>query len=805
MTPDLMHGFRVGCWTVEPMLGVVTGPDGKSRHLQPKVMDVLVYLAANAEEPVTRDVLLDEVWGKHAVTDEPLTRVIGELRRFLDDDPRNPQYIETIPKRGYRLIRPVEALQEATPAKAPDSAAANTTSRQARRSPVLLGALGLALVGALFLTDRVLHQGTSHAPPATDLPPANSVAVMPFTSCRSDEPSNAFAAGMAEEVRRMLAELDEITVSAKSLVIVSRASSLIFWKAGLEPEEITRRLNVRYVLQAEICNEDSLLKANVSLIDAGGYLVHTETLEQINDADDMVAETMCRTITNTLANWLGSPRTDAEPMLVNRHAREHLLMAREYIARGQRTKARDALHNALAIEPDNPDAIFELAIMELNGLDLDQRQGFEAAMQRAEHAKQIALRRFLANPEVFETNFTVGRILAALADWQRNLDWRYANAGDQERLRLRFAEAEDYLRAATSLNPASSEAARLLAHVIDAQGRKNEALTIRERALNTDPFNPDLNWAIALSWAERGRYDDAITLLRRFEDPAIASYRTWNWQLELMQIHGYWDDQCETFIRLFRTQPEIAAHGQIRFQLSWFIGDLLHLGLYDEAEAIRAYLDVSDLPMWAQLYADRFYLWGLDDQEELTRRTRERLSGMTDEEFLDPWVNLPMNWAWDLAAGGDVDAAIELMEKLQFAPTLRNERDARSPLLLARLYTRAGRNSDAEPILERLSRRLESDVAIGILHPESLYQLAEVYSLQGRSESAVHVMQLAIEHHWRMPWWRLPWNSNINGLDKDPRIQALRQTVEQDLERQADRIRSLLAEHNIDELMAPLT
>ena len=104
MKPDLMHGFRTGPWLVEPMKSAITGPDGMSLHLQPKVMDVLVCLAENADEPVSRDQLLEEVWGAHVISDEPLTRTIGELRRALVDDRSHPEFIETIPKRGYRLI-----------------------------------------------------------------------------------------------------------------------------------------------------------------------------------------------------------------------------------------------------------------------------------------------------------------------------------------------------------------------------------------------------------------------------------------------------------------------------------------------------------------------------------------------------------------------------------------------------------------------------------------------------------------------------------------------------------------------------
>ena len=102
----LRKGFRLGDWEVRPIEGLVTGAQG-SHHLQPKTMDVLVCLAASPGQVVTRDELIDRVWNGSAVSDEPLTRCIHEIRRCLGDHRDEPEYIKTIPKRGYRLLAAV--------------------------------------------------------------------------------------------------------------------------------------------------------------------------------------------------------------------------------------------------------------------------------------------------------------------------------------------------------------------------------------------------------------------------------------------------------------------------------------------------------------------------------------------------------------------------------------------------------------------------------------------------------------------------------------------------------------------------
>jgi len=108
----LRKGFRLGDWEVRPIEGLVKGATD-SHHLQPKTIDVLVCLAASPGQVVTRDEIIDRVWNGSAVSDEPLTRCIHEIRRCLGDHRDEPEYIKTIPKRGYLLVAPVRELSEA--------------------------------------------------------------------------------------------------------------------------------------------------------------------------------------------------------------------------------------------------------------------------------------------------------------------------------------------------------------------------------------------------------------------------------------------------------------------------------------------------------------------------------------------------------------------------------------------------------------------------------------------------------------------------------------------------------------------
>jgi TonB family protein len=100
--------FRVGTWLVQPNLNTVS-LNGTTVRLEPKVMGVLVCLASQPGGGlVSKDEILRTVWPATFVSDDVLTRSISELRRVFEDDARQPKFIQTIPKRGYRLVAPLE-------------------------------------------------------------------------------------------------------------------------------------------------------------------------------------------------------------------------------------------------------------------------------------------------------------------------------------------------------------------------------------------------------------------------------------------------------------------------------------------------------------------------------------------------------------------------------------------------------------------------------------------------------------------------------------------------------------------------
>jgi TolB-like protein/tetratricopeptide (TPR) repeat protein/DNA-binding winged helix-turn-helix (wHTH) protein len=103
---DLLQGFYVLDLFVDPLKGSVSGPTG-AEHLPPKAMEVLLCLASAPGVLVTREALLEEVWGAGHGSQEALSHAVSEIRHALGDHPDEPKYLQTLPKRGYRLIAKV--------------------------------------------------------------------------------------------------------------------------------------------------------------------------------------------------------------------------------------------------------------------------------------------------------------------------------------------------------------------------------------------------------------------------------------------------------------------------------------------------------------------------------------------------------------------------------------------------------------------------------------------------------------------------------------------------------------------------
>ncbi len=355
--------FQIGPWRVRPLLGTLTGAGG-TVHLEPKVMGVLVHLAERRGEVVTREQFIERVWHGRVVTDEVLSRCISLLRTQLGDNPREPQYIQTVPKIGYRLVMPVEwrASPQSTEAAGPDRVDASSTAVPATGAPVgrrpLLWAIGAVILLGLGLgvwrwIDRSLWHETAEQA---------AIAVLPFANLSGDPANEYFSDGLTEELIDRLSHVP-------GLRVVARTSAFALKGSTEDVRSIADRLGVHYVLEGSVRKQDDQVRITAQLIDAErGFHLWSKRfdgeLRQIFSLQDDVANAIVMQLQPRLAGIRTPTEISTAPPTQVIPAYELLLRGRYNLKRRDEAPIRRSIElfqEALRLDPGFVDAYSELA------------------------------------------------------------------------------------------------------------------------------------------------------------------------------------------------------------------------------------------------------------------------------------------------------------------------------------------------------------------------------------------------------------------------------------------------------------
>jgi TolB-like protein/DNA-binding winged helix-turn-helix (wHTH) protein/Flp pilus assembly protein TadD len=478
--------------------------DGDRVPIAPKAFDVLAYLVEHAERVVTQDEILEALWSETYVNPEVLRKYILEIRKILGDRPDNPEFIETLPKRGYRFVAPVidettvepqdvptsHATEEKVgPATAPSREDVSGEHRLWRFAiiPVLAVVAAAAIAGQHFLVVR----NRANAPSLKN----TSIAVLPFEDMSAAKDEEYFSDGLAEQLINDLAKVS-------GLKVVGRSSAFQFKDKNEDLRDVGRKLGVANVLEGSVRRDGNHVRITAELIKADdGFQLWSQTYDrEIKDifaVEDEIALAATEALQVKLLGGDGQPvATNARS--ANPEAYQAYLQANYFLRRGP---SKEDLGKALAytdtaIKLDERYApawalrsSVQTAMAEV--LLTDFTEGFRKGRDDAERA--IAL-----DPTLASAYLALART-QVYCDW----DWDAANTS---------------LAKAAALEPGSVEVLRIRSYRSRILGDLDQAIKLYEEVVSLDPLRTNSYWRLGYLLYAAGRYDEAQAALQKALD-----------------------------------------------------------------------------------------------------------------------------------------------------------------------------------------------------------------------------------------------------------------------------------------------
>ena len=263
-------------------------------------MRLLLCLAEHAGEVVSIDDLLNQVWSDVTVTQDSVYQAVASLRRLLGDDPKQPTYIATVPRLGYRMVATVAPWVDQWVDQRPDHSIADhfialTKPGRAGFKLAAGAVVSLALVVLIVVQFRGKVASNDHSTSsAIALQPQNSIAVLPFLDLTEGMKQEEFADGMTEELIDRLSKIPGLQVPPPT-------SSFYFKGKQITIADIAKALGVAYVLDGSVRKSGARLRVAARLIRAdNGYVVWSETYDRPLDDILMVQDDIAGEVTKAL-------------------------------------------------------------------------------------------------------------------------------------------------------------------------------------------------------------------------------------------------------------------------------------------------------------------------------------------------------------------------------------------------------------------------------------------------------------------------------------------------------------------------
>jgi len=492
--------YRFGQFTLDSRKRVLSRADSLI-SLTPKAFDVLLFLVQNPNRLVSKEELLQAVWGDTFVEEGNLTQYISHLRKALGDNSEDTRLIVTIARKGYQFTADVTIAETADTAKQPTVQVPTAESSPADTQPVLRSPVNAAVPKAPKHWWKTAVLGASAVLLITvgfaswrhfaDVTPPRSrkimLAVLPFENLTGDPNKEYLADGLTEETISQLGSLNP-----EQLGVIARTSVMGYKHKDERLDQIGRELSVQYVLENSLRESGNHIRLTTQLIQVKDQ---THLWSQDYDYSEKDTLNIEDDVAKSLAHEIHVRLTSkqhaelAQSHLVNPEAFDAYLQGHYYFERDTDKDADMAakyFERATQIDPS-----YALAWVGLSrALNWQVNIGLIPSEEGHRRAREAVERALALNPNLAQAHTQMGRIKQ-----QTDFDWVGAAASSQR---------------AVALDPGNPEVVRAAALSATILGRVDEALPLFRRAVDLDPLNADSWEQLAEIEFFMGRLDEAV-------------------------------------------------------------------------------------------------------------------------------------------------------------------------------------------------------------------------------------------------------------------------------------------------------
>jgi len=591
--------------------------DGQPVPLTPKVFDILMVLVQYHGRILEKEDVLKAVWKETIVEEGNLTRNVSTLRKALGEHPNDPQYIETIPWRGYRFVADVNEvsygsseliLEEHSRSRIviealDDSNGSVAFDRTGQCSEGEMGAtrlgakedkkwssrtLSAAAVILVLLTAGALSLWLSSKPNASVSSLAiKSIAVLPFKPIGQEERDEYLELGVADTLITRLSSLKGIAV---------RPTSAVRKYAGLEqdPVDAGRELKVEAVLDGSIQKLGDRVRVTVRLLSTGDGLALWSY-----KCDDYCADVFGAqdSITERVANALMVTLSGEEQKLLAKHYTEDTKAYQLYL-RGRffwNKRTADGLNKGIqyfqqAIDQD-PNYALAYAGIAQSYIPLG-RYGYMSPTLACEKANAAALEALEMDDTLAEAHSAMGVIKEwtwhwddAAREYQRaiELNPNYSSARQWYSEYLlemgRREEAFEQIRMAQEIDPTSLALNAWIGFSYYYDRQYDRAIEHYRTALELDPNFVTTHWFVGLTYAEKRRFDEAIAELQKAVDISKGAVQI---KADLAYAYGLSGSKREALARLKEIKDLSKSERGFAFDLA-----VIYAGLGEKELVLR--------------------------------------------------------------------------------------------------------------------------------------------------------------------------------------------------------------------------